>query len=187
MNRYSLRGISLIELLVCLGIIALLLNVGIPGFSEARERHEIDEVLQDVANSIAMARAAAINENVMVTFCRSSDGRHCQGRWEDGAILFTDFNADRVINGYDRLLFRTAPMNARGTLKFSSFRNQQYLQLTPRGATNNQNGNFTFCPANGDPKLTRQLIINVTARARMAQDLDHDGTVEDSQGRPVQC
>ena len=134
-----------------------------------------------------MARSAAINENVIVTFCRSSDGQHCQGRWESGNITFTDFNADRIINGNDRLLFRSPPLKASGTLTFSSFRNQQYLQLTPRGATNSQNGNFTFCPANGDPKLIRQLIINVTARTRLAQDLNHDGIVEDSQGKPVQC
>jgi type IV fimbrial biogenesis protein FimT len=188
MKWYSSGGFSLIELLVCLAIIAfLLVNVVTPEFNEARSRHEIDEVLQDVANSITMARTAAINENIMVTFCRSSDGQHCRGSWEAGSILFTDFNADRIINGPDRLLFRMPPMKASGKLTFNSFRNQQYLQLTPRGGTNSQNGNFTFCPANGDPKLARQLIINITARARMAQDLDHDGIVEDSQGRPVKC
>jgi type IV fimbrial biogenesis protein FimT len=188
MKWHVSRGLSLIELLLCLAIMAfLLVNVVTPGFNAARTRHDIDEVLQDVANSITMARAAAINENVMVTLCRSSDGEHCQGRWETGSILFTDYNADRVINGSDRLLFRMPPMKPGGTLTFNSFRNQQYLQLTPRGTTNSQNGNFTFCPANGDLTLARQLIINVTARARMAQDLDHDGIVEDSQGKPVKC
>jgi type IV fimbrial biogenesis protein FimT len=188
MKLHGLRGLSLVELLLCLAILAFfLVNVGTPGFSESRKRHEIDEVLQDLANAVTMARSAAINENVMVTICRSTDGQRCQGRWERGGILFTDFNADHVLNGRDRLLFRLPPFKASGTLTFNSFRNQQYLQLTPRGATNSQNGNFTFCPADGNPTLARQLIINVTARTRLAQDLDHDGIVEDSQGKPVQC
>lgn len=188
MKLQGLQGISLFELLIGLALVTfLVVNFGSPEFDEARSRHEIDEVLQDLANAVTMARSAAINENVMVTFCRSSDGQHCKGRWESGNILFTDFNADRIINGNDRLLFRSPPLKASGTLTFLSFRNQQYLQLTPRGATNNQNGNFTFCPANGDPKLIRQLIINVTARTRIAQDLDNDGIVEDSQGKPVKC
>jgi type IV fimbrial biogenesis protein FimT len=185
---HSATGISLIELLIALAIMAFLLtNVGLPGFRDTANRHDIDAAVRDLIDAISMARSAAISENVMVTLCRSSDGKLCKGSWENGSILFTDANADRVINGNDRLLFRFPALKPQGTLTFNSFRNQQYLQLTPRGATNNQNGNFTFCPANGDPRLIRQLIINITGRARVAPDTNKDGIVENSEGKPVEC
>lgn len=188
MEPQSLRGFTLIELLLCLCILTfLLVKTGIPDFNQSRRRLEIDGAFEELVSAVGMARSTAVAENVMVTFCRSTDGLRCLGNWENGSILFTDFNADHILNGQDRLLFRLPPLKPRGTLKFSSFRNQQYLQLTPRGATNNQNGNFTFCPADGDRRLARQLIINITARTRMARDRDHDGIVEDSQGRPLQC
>ena len=181
-------GFSLIELLISLSIVALLLmQTDHPFFSQSRLRHDIDDTMGELASLIAMARATAITENVMVTLCRSSDGQRCLGRWDQGSILFTDANADRVINNNDRLLFRTGAPKAAGSLSFNSFRNRQYLQLTPRGATNSQNGNFTFCPSNGDPTMARQLIINVTGRARHARDTDKDGIVENSEGKPVSC
>lgn len=182
------QGLSLIELVITLAILTfLLLNVGTSGFLDSKQRHEIDAAVQDLVSAISMARSAAITENIMVTFCRSADGSLCKGSWDNGSILFTDANADRIMNGNDRLLFRFPAPTMPGTLTFNSFRNQQYLQLTPRGATNNQNGNFTFCPLNGDPRLIRQLIINMTGRARLARDTNKDGIVENSEGKPVQC
>ncbi|MES2605694.1 MAG: GspH/FimT family pseudopilin, partial [Pseudomonadota bacterium] len=153
MKLRCLRGLTLIELLIALAILAVLVNIATPGFRDSKTRLEIDGALQDLVNAISMARSAAINENVMVTFCRSPDGKLCKGGWENGSIIFTDANADRILNGNDRLLYRFPALKPTGKLTFNSFRNQQYLQLTPRGSTNNQNGNFTFCPANGDPRL----------------------------------
>ncbi|MGV3591885.1 MAG: GspH/FimT family pseudopilin [Gammaproteobacteria bacterium] len=181
-------GLSLIELLICLGIIAFLaLKASTPGFASWRERKEVDGVMRELIGAVDLARAHAIAENVMVTFCRSNDGQNCQGKWHEGSILFTDFNADRVMNGDDRLLFRLEPMPAAGTLEFRSFQNRQYLQMTSRGFTNYQNGNFTFCPASGDPRMARQVIVSFTGRTRFARDGDGDGIVEDSQGRPLSC
>jgi len=181
-------GLSLIEILLSLLILTVILMQGIrPGFLDARMRKQVDGLLQEMITLVAMARSQAINENVMVTLCRSDDGKRCQGNWRQGAIVFTDANGDRTINGNDRLLYRMEAMQVAGDLSFNSFQNRQFLQITPRGFTNYQNGNFTFCPLNRDARNSRQIIISLTGRARFAADLDGDGIVEDSQGRPLQC
>ncbi len=180
-------GLSLIEILVCLTIVAFLTLVGTPDFSGWRQKKEIDALMRELLGAIDMARSHAVAENVMVTFCRSNDGRACQGKWDEGSILFTDFNADRVINGSDRLLFRLEPMKPGGTLTFNSFQNRQYLQMTSRGFANYQNGNFTFCPASKDPRMARQIIVSLSGRTRFARDSDGDGVAEDSQGKPLYC
>lgn len=180
-------GLSLIEILVSVTILALLASSAMPDFSVWRERKEVDGLMRELIGAIDMARAHAVAESVMVTFCRSNDGLSCQGKWSEGSILFTDFNADRAMNGNDRLLFRLEPMKPAGTLEFKSFQNRQFLQMTSRGFANYQNGNFTFCPASKDSRMARQLIISLTGRTRFARDTDGDGIAEDSQGKPLYC
>jgi type IV fimbrial biogenesis protein FimT len=184
------RGFSLIELLLVLGIsLMLLLRFVHPWWQEVQQHKQVGMMMLELQQFIVMARSSAVSHNGMVTLCRSDDGMQCRGRWKDGSILFTDSNADHIINGEDRLLFRLpAPApDAQGELKFNAFRNRQYLQLTPLGSTNFQNGNFTWCPADGNLKLARQLIISVSGRTRMARDSDGDGIVENSQGQPLSC
>ena len=181
-------GLSLIELMLCLAIATfLVVNVVTPNLAIWRQRKEIDGLMHELLFAIDMARSYAIAENVMVTFCRSNDGSKCQGKWHEGSILFTDENADRIINGTDRLIYRLSAMKPKGTLTFNSFQNRQYLQMTSRGFTNYQNGNFTYCPGNHDPAMARQIIVSFSGRTRFARDKNGDGMAEDSQGRPLDC
>ena len=59
--------------------------------------------------------------------------------------------------------------------------------MTGEGFTNYQNGNFTYCPPDGDLRFARQLVINVQGRVRMGHDTDGDGIVEDRRGKDVRC
>src|SRR5690606_31569095 len=126
-------------------------------------------------DSIGLARSAAIRENRITTLCRSDDGIQCQGAWMDGLIVFTDANGNHVLDPEDRLLYRLEASTVPGTLLFRSFGNRQYLQFEGRGLTRYQNGNFTFCPVDGDVRQIRQLILSFSGRTRMARDQDQDG------------
>lgn len=182
------QGITLVELLLMLSVVGVLLASFAPnGFTRSQEVKRIDGVMSDIMAAIAMARSAAVFEAQMVTFCRSSDGKTCQGKWHEGSIIFTDKNADRTLNGKDRLLYKLDAIAAQGDLSFNSFRSKQYLQMTPRGTTNHQNGNFTFCPVDKNPALARQIIVSFTGRTRYAKDSDGDGVVENSNGQPLHC
>jgi type IV fimbrial biogenesis protein FimT len=182
------RGFTLVEFVLVMGVFCILLiNMPLPDFYRRRQQTEIEDLMLQIQNAIMMARMSAITENVMVTFCRSTDGARCQGSWNDGSIIFTDFNSDRVPNGADRLLFRLPAIKPAGSLSFNSFRNRQYLQMTPRGITNFQNGNFTFCPDSGDLTQAAQLILSFSGRTRMSRDSNGNGIVENSQGKDLDC
>ena len=181
-------GFTLVEMLLVMGLACfLLLKLASPSFAYRRQQQEITDMMRQIQDAISMARSSAVGQNVMVTFCRSRDGETCSGSWSEGSIIFTDYNADHEVNDEDQVIIRLPALLPAGTLSFNSFRNRQYLQLTPRGVTNFQNGNFKFCPDNGDMHLAAQLIVSFTARTRMAKDSDGDGVVENSQGRALDC
>jgi len=182
-----MKGISLLELLITLGILSVLLVISMPDFKNLVESVSADTTLRKLATAIQLGKSSAITNRTTVTLCRSVDGVICGGRWEDGILVFTDRNRDRAINEDDRLIRYIVFPDGKGHIRFRAFQNKQYLQLTSLGITHSQNGNFTYCPFSGDSKHARQLIINRTARLRFAQDSDGDGIREDSRGRPLSC
>lgn len=182
-----LRGYTLIELCVTLGIVFILLNLGLPSYSALLARQQSQVEVERLNRAISIARHTAVNEGRMTTLCRSSDGFQCGGQWQQGYIVFTDHNGDRQINGTDRLV-EVFPALSRGvSLRYRAFQNKQYLQMTPAGFTNYQNGNFTFCPDSKDPALAQQLIVNRAGRTYLARDLDGDGIREGANGKPISC
>ena len=122
-----------------------------------------------------------------MTLCPTLDGKRCGGKWHDGLMVFADHNKDARINGSDFLLHRINADNVYGTLKWRSFRNRQYLQMTPFGYTNFQNGNFVYCPMDNDPDYARQIVISVPGRARVAHYRSEKGERVDRKGKPLRC
>ena len=182
-----MKGMSLLELLVTLGILSVLLGLSMPDIKELVQSVSADTTLRKLATAIQLSKTTAITNRTTVTLCRSADGLKCGGNWQDGVLIFTDRNRDRTINEDDRLVRHVTFPNSKGHIRFRAFQNKQYLQLTSLGVTHSQNGNFTYCPFSGDSRLARQLIVNRTARLRFAQDNDGDGIKEDSRGRPLNC
>ena len=186
-TQHSGDGFTLVELLLVLSILSILLALSLPNFQAMYAQRQADVVIRKVSKAIQLARMSAIRTGKLVTLCRSNSGVECGGQWRDGIIVFSDRNGDRKINQDDVLQqFITFP-GINGSLKWRAFQNRQYLQITNQGFTRYQNGNFTYCPNNGDASLARQLIINRTARIRFAIDSDGDGIREDSRVRPISC
>ncbi len=181
------QGLTVIELLITLFILSLLTAIALPDFEEMLQQKRIDLTAKELRQAIEVARTAAITKNSIVTICRSKQGNSCSGQWQDGVLVFVDYNADRKLDVEDIPVRHFTFSQFKGDITWRAFQNRQYLQITALGFTNYQNGNFTLCPANGDLTQARQLIITRTARVRHAQDSNGDGIREDSRGRPVRC
>ncbi len=181
------HGLTLLELLIVLSIVALLIGQALPSFADSVQRKRANLTMKNLNQLITAARSTAVSSGSMVTLCRSRNGVECGGRWSDGVMIFIDTDGDRKIDLGQQVLRYRRLENAGGDLYWRSFGNRQYLQFTARGFTNNQNGNFTYCPESGDRRFARQLIVNRSGRTRRAIDSNLDGIVEDSRGRPVRC
>jgi len=105
----SQSGISLVELMVIVSIIALTLTLGIPSFSGSRAKMQRTQALQDLTDSFALARSEATRRGVAVRVCASDDGATCTAAnpppWDHGWIAFTDVNQDGSLSaGADELI-----------------------------------------------------------------------------------
>ena len=180
-------GLTLLELLIALFVLSILLGVALPDFRDLVQNKRSDASVRTLLTAIELARTGAIVNNSLVTLCPSDEGEECSGNWEDGVLLFVDYDGDRKIDGADYILRYFEFPHLEGKLYWRAFQNRKYLQITPQGFTRYQNGNFTFCPNDGDLRHARQIILNRNARARQAVDSDGDDIREDSKGQPIRC
>ena len=187
--RLAAAGFSLTELLVSLAILAGLASLAGPGMIRLVQQERSSTALNQLLGAVHLARSSAITRGAIVTLCPSANGETCAGRnrWHEGAIVFSDEDRDGRRDPDDALL-RVLPGFADSSrVYWRSFRNKSYLQINGRGMTNWQNGHFLYCPANRDPRLARQLILNAQARVRKAPDRDGDGISEDANGDALEC
>lgn len=184
----KLCGYTLVELLAVLAIAAILLALALPAMGPRAPRERATAALNQIIGSVALARSAAVLHGTPVTFCPGFAGS-CLGRdqWHRGALVFRDANQNGLKEPGEALLSALPGLETGARLYWRAFRSRSYLRFLPAGYTEWQNGHFLYCPAGGDPRLARMLILNAQGRTRVARDTDGDGIVEDARGRPVRC
>ncbi len=170
-----------------LGIVGIMAATAMPSMLEVIERTRATSTINALMGAIQFTRHSAVTFGSPVTLCPSSDGTSCARNWQHGAIVFVDFGRAGRVDSTDRVLRRFGPFPKGATIRWRSFGNRRYLQMTPRGFTRHQPGHFQYCPPTADPRFARQVIVNWQGRARMAPDRNGDGIREDARGRPLRC
>ncbi len=182
------RGVSLLELLLTLTIAAILTGLAYPSFSAFLARVQTTTRINDLVTLIRFARHAAIVEQRWVGLC-PAQGERCTGtaNWESGIMVFADDNRDGDRQSGETLLAYQAALAPGERLRWRAFRRQNHLQFRARGYTNWQNGTFLYCPADGDVRYAKGLILNIQGRTAPTRDADGDGVDERADGTPLRC
>lgn len=177
------------ELLTTLAVAGILVTAASGGAAHLVDHHRAGAAVNQMLGAIRFARHAAVAHRSPATLCPADEAARCGRRntWHNGTLVFLDGNANGRFDGDDVLLRRMPRLREGDRFYWRSFRNRTYLMIRPSGLTDWQNGNLLYCPASGDPRFARQIVINAQARVRHARDSDGDGIVEDARGRPVQC
>ncbi len=170
------RGFTLYELLVTLGLVALLLSIGLPSFSGtlARNRQAIE--INALFHAFHLARKESIMRRKVVSLCPSHNSKTCLPGtdWSTGWILFE--NADRdsppqIDPGESILNTHQVP----DSIRIRANRRGFTLRATFLRATN---GTFVVCD-DEDRIRPKGLIVSYTGRPRVA--------LERPDGRPYTC
>lgn len=172
--RRAPSGLTLIELLIGLALLAVLLALAAPSFQAQIAASQLNSASSALLGSLLQARAQAIRLGQRVTVCRSADLQQCDinpaGGWESGWLTFID--ADRTapgntatVSATDTLLARSealpASLRVRGNSQVS-----QYISFAASGEARTLSGG-------SNPLGTVQVCStsNALADASRATDL----------------
>lgn len=88
-RRGRARGVTVIELMLVVVVLALLFTIAIPSFRNASLGARLSAGANNLLASVQLARSEAIKRNAAMTLCASSDGVTCaaSGGWEQGWIV----------------------------------------------------------------------------------------------------
>jgi len=150
-RAFHQHGFTLVELMVALAVLAILLGVAIPSFSDVSLSSKLRSLANELAASATLGRSEAIKRNAVVTLCASSDGANCTGDWHQGWIV-------RVADGTVLHAQDAAPSGYRITAAVTSI----VFQPTGLGATSTS---LTICRAS--PSAGRQeRVVEVSLTGR---------------------
>lgn len=158
------EGFTLVELLVAMGIMALLLAA--PSFSRQLDDSHQRSRMFELQRLIHLARSNALSTGRETTICGTTDGRRCVADWVDGTIvIFEDRDRNRALDDSDRLIFQSNMTRVRWHWRGS---NRPYLRFSAAGAAL-EKGHFTLCPNHRGIDQASQLIVNWVGRVRVAR------------------
>ena len=170
--RRSNHGFTLYELLMTIGLAALLLSIGLPSFSSflARSRQTVET--NALFHAFHLARKQSIVRRKVVSLCPSQDGESClPGKdWSAGWIMFdnTDRDSPPRVDAGEHIFLAHEVADA---VRIAANRQGFTLRATFKRATN---GTFVICDAE-DRVAAKGLVISYTGRPRVATERP-DGT-----------
>lgn len=155
--KHKSSGITLIELLVAIAVLAILLGIGVPSFNNVIQNSRSTALANEIVTALNLARSEAVRRAQDVKVCASTDQTTCNGAWDgtSGWIVTLD------IAGEDPLRVWGAPpasaviaqVGAPGDITFDA------LGELSGGATN-LSTHFAGCT--GDQ--ARSININASGR-----------------------
>jgi type IV fimbrial biogenesis protein FimT len=141
-------GFTLPELLIALGVLAILLSLAVPGVSSTIKENRLAGTLNNLITDIHFARSEAVKRDVRVIMCRSQNPNQnvpsCSGdakNWTTGYIIFADdgnYLNKTYDNGTDTLLRRGQAATTGVSIRTNN-RWDNNLEFNPNGTTNEDN------------------------------------------------
>ena len=168
----SSRGLTLLELLITLSILAILAAIGIPSFTAQIESSRTRTAADQLYQAIQLTRAKAVTVNRRATM------RHL-GSWNAGWEVFFDRDFDGVRDTGEELLFTHGEL--RGSAIYANNPLTNYISYIGTGESRFagtassggfQAGTFTICPVDSGEGF--QLVLARSGRVRQSRATAQD-------------
>jgi type IV fimbrial biogenesis protein FimT len=171
----SVRGFSLVELLVVLVIVATLTAMAGPSLTGLVSALRLRLATDALVRSLTLTRSEAIKRNTRVVMCKSRSGVACEpaGEWGLGWVIFQDLNNNTLADPGEMIVFRQEAFA--NTLVFGTntpLRN--YVSYSPLGNTRYpygalQMGTFTVCLRSPRPTVALDVVLGNVGNPRVAK------------------
>jgi type IV fimbrial biogenesis protein FimT len=161
--------VTLIEVMIVLGIAAVILALAVPNFREFVARNRLDSAAQDLMTSLQFARSEATRrgEQVTLRLAGAADSKD----WGSGWTMFVDIDRDGVLDVNEEVIRQgmalPAPLTLYGSSGFGTL-----VAFDRDGRLTSAGGYFVLCEGGsltegGQPRA-RAVLVNGAGRVRMA-------------------
>ncbi|MFT6254803.1 MAG: type IV fimbrial biogenesis protein FimT [Granulosicoccus sp.] len=179
------RGFSLIELLVTISISSILLSIVAPNLQNIIQSNEADSKISTLRRLLQVARTRAIVQQQSITICGSNDGHTCLKHWQNYLLVFHDSNNDKTASAEE--IIYSEPLNiGQANIKTRLGFGRISVKINSLGQTN-LTGSFIYCPPSNKAQYSRRLTWNRVGRSYRGRDTNHDGIIEDTDGKAISC
>jgi len=168
------RGITLVELLVTVSIVAILARVGIPSFQGALQSSRVSNATNALVGDLRLARSQAIRSGVMVVVCRSGNPEvaspvcNTGGDWTTGWIMFEDRDRNGSFGAGDKLLRIQPAITAVDAL--TERNNNARFEFTPMGRAKAGTSGYFQVGESIASERQRVVCVGFGGMARVAGD-----------------
>jgi type IV fimbrial biogenesis protein FimT len=163
-------GVTLVELVIGLGIAALLAVLALPVYADWIADYQVLNHAQKLAGTMNVARTEAVKRGRPVNLCKSADLRNCTvgGAWEEGYIVHVDGDRDGAVDTGQAALRVEGPATAGITIR-GNRPVADYVSYTSLGTTRLlrgglQMGTFTVCKSG---RRAIDVVLAHSGRARI--------------------
>ncbi len=178
-------GVTLIELLVTVAILAIILAIGVPSLREMQVRSQVGSITSEFANDVARARTEAITRNSCVDICTSINTANAltggtptcaaagNKNWQNGWIIFANPTCSTAQNNPTTNGSTLIAVRQTGDSNFQleSSDSLQRLTFESRGLTTSGQSNFTlsYTPESVSSPHYRSICISASGRVTVKQ------------------
>jgi type IV fimbrial biogenesis protein FimT len=159
------RGVTLVELMVALAVLAILIGLAAPSLERVVAGQRASAAVNTVVGSFQQARMRAVARAGHVGLCPSPDGVACSGglAWHRGWLGWDDVNGNRQLDPGEPVHARHEAL-PEGVLAHSSI-GRPRLHYRPDGSADGSNLTLTVCLPRS-PGRGRAVIVNNAGRPR---------------------
>ncbi|MFZ8198155.1 GspH/FimT family pseudopilin [Alteromonas portus] len=181
-NVFSQKGLTLLEMLVAVAVLAIILTTVAPSIQSVLIKNKITADINNLSAVLQRARFTAVDEQASVILCPTTNYTACTNSWKNAMMVFADVNGNGNRDNSETLIVASDALNSANTI----------YGITGSITFDEQGGidkaaTITVCPKDNDADYASALLLSLYGRISVAVDSDGDGSKEDLDGDALAC
>lgn len=166
--KYS-KAFTVLELMVTVAIAAIVMTMGVPGFSQVIKNSRLTADANALIASFNFARSEAVKREREVFVSRKGTTSE---NWDSGWNIFIDENSNQTFNDGTDILLKTFS-SSNNTVRSGEIYDD-WIAFLPSGVidssgTSDGDDSFRICATAGDTDNSRKITINKVGRSRVTE------------------
>jgi len=182
---WRMRGMTLIELLLVLVILAISFEFSIPGMSGLLQSNSKSQLVNTYLGAFALTRSHAVTTKRISAICPLDEDNECTDDWNLPVSVFPDSDRDGKPDGNE--IWRVITKDSDRFRVHSRTAGSGSFHFSPDGIVHGAPGSLVICPDDISTGHMTYIAVSRGGRARKVSDDDGDGEIRLSWGGKITC